>query len=108
MAKQDTSDHSCPSCHGDGRSTERPAEMKRSLDARLARIEGQIRGIRRMVSEDVYCDDIIAQISAARAALGKTSLLVLEHHLHHCLIDRLRSGEDEVADELMENLKRMI
>jgi len=108
MAKPDKTETACPACHSDGRSTERPTEMKRSLDARLARIEGQVRGIRRMISEDVYCDDIIAQISAARAALGKTSLLVLEHHLHHCLIERLRAGEDEVADELMENLKRMV
>ncbi len=97
-----------PACRCDGRSTKRPEELKRSLDSRLARIEGQIRGIRRMVSEDVYCDDIIAQVSAAKAALGKTSLLILEHHLHHCLIERLRAGEDEVADELMDNLKRMV
>ena len=90
------------------RKTERPEDLKRSLDARLARIEGQVRGIRRLITEDAYCDDVLAQISAARAALGKTSLVVLEHHMKHCLIDRVRAGEDEIVDELLVTLGRMV
>ncbi|MGD9938179.1 MAG: metal-sensitive transcriptional regulator [Clostridia bacterium] len=90
------------------RKTERPEELKRILDARLARIEGQARGIRRMVAEDAYCDDVLAQISAARSALAKASLLVLEHHMKHCLIDRVRAGEDDIVEELLVTLGRMI
>jgi len=51
---------------------------------------------------------VLAQASAARAALGKASLAVLEHHMKHCLIDRVRSGEVEIVDELMDTLGRMV
>jgi CsoR family transcriptional regulator, copper-sensing transcriptional repressor len=90
------------------RKTKRPDELKRVLDARLARIEGQVRGLRRLIAEDAYCDDVLAQISAARAALGKTSLVVLEHHMKHCLIDRVRAGDDDIVDELVTTLGRML
>ena len=95
------------SCSGGCRKTERPDELRRALDARLARIEGQARGIRRLIAEDAYCDDVLAQISAARAALGKASILVLEHHMKHCLIDRVRAGDDAIMDELVVTLGRM-
>jgi CsoR family transcriptional regulator, copper-sensing transcriptional repressor len=95
-------------CTTSCRKTERPAELKRILDARLARVEGQARGIRRMIVEDVYCDDVLAQISAVRAALGKASLLILEHHMKHCLIDKVRAGDDDIVDELVVTLGRMI
>ena len=100
-----TEEEACSAC---GRKTERPDDLKRALDARLARIEGQARGIRRMIAEDVYCDDVLAQISAARAALGKASLVVLEHHMKHCLIDKVRAGDDDIVDELVVTLGRMI
>jgi len=95
----------CPACCS---RTERPAGLRRSLDARLARIEGQVRGIRRLIAEDAYCDDVLAQIMAAKAALGKVSLLVLEHHMKHCLIDRVRAGDEDIVDELVVTLGRMI
>lgn len=95
---------SCAAC--EGKKTVRPAELKRSLDSRLARIEGQVRGIRRMIEDDVYCDDVIAQIAAARGALAKTSLVVLEHHMKHCLIDHVRAGDDGIVDELIDSISR--
>jgi len=88
------------------RKTVRPEEIKRTLAARLARIEGQVRGIRRMIEEDVYCDDVMAQIAAARGALAKASLVVLEHHMKHCLIDRVRAGDDGIVDELIDSITR--
>jgi len=88
------------------RKTVRPDELKRTLDSRLARIEGQVRGIRRMVEEDAYCDDVMAQIAAARGALAKASLLVLEHHMKHCLIDRVRAGDDGIVDELIDSIQK--
>jgi CsoR family transcriptional regulator, copper-sensing transcriptional repressor len=102
MAKDE---EACTACC---RKTERPEELKKALDARLARIEGQARGIRRLIAEDAYCDDVLAQISAAQAALGKASLVVLEHHMKHCLIDRVRDGDDDIVDELVITLGRMI
>ncbi|OHD23119.1 MAG: hypothetical protein A2Y38_02885 [Spirochaetes bacterium GWB1_59_5] len=86
--------------------TERPDELKKSLSARLARIEGQVRGIKRMVEEDIYCDDVMAQIAAARGALAKVSLAVLEHHMKHCLIDRVRAGDDAIVDELIDSISK--
>ena len=80
----------CVACHC--KKTMRGEALKRALDARLARIEGQVRGLRRMIAEDAYCDDVLAQASAVRAALGKASLVVLEHHMKHCLIDRVQIG----------------
>lgn len=96
----------CVSC--ETRKTARPEELKKSLSARLARIEGQVRGIRRMIEEDMYCDDVMAQIAAARGALSKASLAVLEHHMKHCLIDRVRAGDDGIVDELIDSLARTI
>ena len=61
-----------------------------------------------MVAEDAYCDDVLAQISAARSALGKAAIVVLEHHMKHCLIDRVRAGEDGIVDELVDSIARMI
>jgi DNA-binding FrmR family transcriptional regulator len=94
----------CRSCTC--RKTERPDELKKSLAARLARIEGQVRGIKRMVEEDIYCDDVMAQIAAARGALAKASLVVLEHHMKHCLIDRVRAGDDAIVDELIDSIAK--
>lgn len=86
--------------------TIRPEELKRSLSGRLARIEGQVRGIKRMIEEDAYCDDVMAQIAAARGALGKASLVVLEHHMKHCLIDHVRAGDDGIVDELIDSISK--
>lgn len=94
----------CGSCSS--RRTVRPGHLKKALDARLARVEGQVRGIRRMIEDDQYCDDVMAQIAAARAALAKASTLVLEHHMKHCLIDRVRAGDDGIVDELIQSIQK--
>lgn len=94
-----------PACR---RTTERPDELKRSLAARLARVEGQVRGISRMIEKDAYCDDVLAQISAARAALDRSALVVLEHHMKHCLIDHVRAGDDSIVDELLDTLSKFM
>jgi len=51
---------------------------------------------------------VLTQMEAARSALGKAALVVLEHHMKHCLIDRVRSGEDDIVDELVDTLSRML
>lgn len=61
--------------------------------ARLKKIEGQVRGIMNMVQNDVSCEDILVQIGAAKSALHKTGQVILEGHLHHCVLDGIASGD---------------
>lgn len=83
---------------------------KDQLTKRLARIEGQVRGISKMVDEDRYCTDILDQINAARAALDKVALGILDGHARHCLIGDGGGPIDphEQADELMTAVGRML
>ena len=68
---------------------------KVSLQARLARIEGQVRGIQRMVDEDRYCIDVLTQVTAVKAALDKVALALLDDHVSHCVVDAVREGNGE-------------
>jgi DNA-binding FrmR family transcriptional regulator len=70
---------------------------KEALKKRLHRIEGQVRGIERMVDEDRYCIDILTQIAAVRTALESLGLEVLEDHVNHCVHDALTAGDERVA-----------
>jgi DNA-binding FrmR family transcriptional regulator len=72
---------------------------KDTLKKRLHRIEGQVRGIERMVDEDRYCIDILTQVGAVRTALESLGLQVLEDHVNHCVHDALTAGDDQVANE---------
>ena len=83
---------------------------KDELLARLARIEGQVRGVARMVEEDRYCIDVVTQINAVRAALDKVGLGLLDGHVRHCLIGGHGGPSDpeEQAHELMGAVGRMV
>lgn len=83
---------------------------KDQLLDRLARIEGQVRGVAKMVEEDRYCIDIVTQINAARAALDKVALGLLDGHVRHCLVGGHGgpSDPDEQAAELMGAVGRML
>jgi DNA-binding FrmR family transcriptional regulator len=72
---------------------------KDALKRRLHRIEGQVRGIERMVDEDRYCIDILTQIAAVRTALESLGLEVLEDHVNHCVHDALASGDEQTVTE---------
>ena len=78
---------------------------------RLARIEGQIRAVGRMIDDGEYCIDIITQIQAARAALQSVSKIILEKHLKHCVVDALEQNDtatiDQKLEEIMTVIKRM-
>jgi DNA-binding FrmR family transcriptional regulator len=81
------------------------AHDKAKILARLRRIEGQVRGVQRMVEDDVYCLDVLTQLSAIIAATRQTGLLVLEDHVRGCVADAWRSGNDQAAqDEVMTEL----
>jgi DNA-binding FrmR family transcriptional regulator len=68
-------------------------ETKRSCASRLGRIEGQVRGISRMIDEDRYCIDVLTQLRAARAALRRVEDAVLSDHVEHCVEGAIRSGD---------------
>lgn len=68
---------------------------------RLNRIEGQIKGIKKMVESDKACEDILVQISAVKSALHKAGQLVLEDHIRHCVLDAVRNGDE------VESLKKL-
>lgn len=72
-----------------------------AVTKRLRRIEGQIKGIIKMVENDKPCEDILVQIGAAKSALHKTGQVILEGHMHHCVVDGLKQGkEEEVINRL--------
>jgi DNA-binding FrmR family transcriptional regulator len=82
---------------------------KDQLRNRLARIEGQVRGVERMVDEDRYCIDIVTQISAIQAALDKVALGLLDDHAAHCIIGGGSEAKpDELKDELMAAVARLM
>lgn len=84
----------------------RTEDEKKAIVNRLKRIEGQVRGIQKMIEEDRYCVDILVQISAIQAALKKVGLSISEHHMKHCVTHALETGEGEKAiDELIDVLK---
>ncbi|EOD00649.1 metal-sensitive transcriptional regulator [Caldisalinibacter kiritimatiensis] len=80
-----------------------PIKDTDSILKRLRRIEGQVKGIQRMVEEQKYCGDILIQIAAARAALNKVGGLILEYHMKDCIKDYMEDKEkDEVLEELID------
>jgi DNA-binding FrmR family transcriptional regulator len=89
------------------RKAHHPEQTKVSLVNRLRRIEGQIRGIARMVESDVYCDDILNQITSVEAALSGVRKGLLEAHIRSCVVDQIEEGRYQVIDELMRTIGRM-
>jgi DNA-binding FrmR family transcriptional regulator len=83
---------------------------KDELLARLARVEGQMRGVARMVEEDRYCIDVLTQIAAAQAALDKIALGLLDDHARHCMLGEGEAPEDpnEQLEELMGAVGRLV
>ena len=86
-----------------------PATKARAVQG-LKRIEGQVRGLQRMVEEERYCADVLTQISAVHEALRKVGKLLMRSHLEHCVTDALRSGDTgaatEAYDEVMDLMYR--
>lgn len=90
------------------RKSHHPPSVKQDLTNRLSRVEGQIRGIKGMIAKDVYCDDVITQLAATQSALNSVTKLLLEGHLKGCVKDRLENGEEEVLDELLVTIQKMM
>jgi CsoR family transcriptional regulator, copper-sensing transcriptional repressor len=85
------------------------AMNKKDLLDRLRRIEGQVRGLQRMVDEDKYCIDILTQLNSASAALKAVGVGLLDDHVRHCVRESLESGEgDEKVEELVSAVARFV
>ena len=106
MNKDIGTENHCSICSE--RMTAREQKLKSNLITRLNRVEGQVRGIKGMIEKDVYCDDVLNQISAAQAALNSISKLVLENHIRGCLVKKIRNGEDEIVDELLVTIGKLL
>lgn len=98
----------CKSDECTKRMTAREEKLKSGLMTRLNRVEGQVRGIKGMIEKDVYCDDVLNQIAAAQAALNSVSKLVLENHIKGCLVEKIKNGEDEIVDELLVTIGKLL
>ena len=88
--------------------TERSEAERRKLINRLNRIEGQIRGIRGMIENDAYCNDILVQSAAVGAAVNAFNKELLANHIHGCIADQIRAGDDGVIDELVATLQKLM
>ena len=88
--------------------TLRAQEEKKKLLNRLRRIEGQVRGLQAMVEADAYCNDILTQSAAVNAAINAFNRELLTSHIHGCVARDIRAGKDEVIDELIQTLGRLM
>lgn len=86
----------------------RTSDESGSLITRLNRIEGQVRGVKKMVERDAYCVDILTQVSAVQAALNSFNKVLLADHIRTCVADDIRDGKDEVIDELVSTLQKLM
>ena len=92
-------------CH---KTKERSEKEYKDLINRLSRIEGQIRGIKKMVENDAYCTDVLVQVSAANAALNSFNKVLLYNHIRTCVAEDIRNGKEETIDELVNTLQKLM
>ena len=96
----------CPECQN--KTKERSEKEKKSMINRLSRIEGQVRGIKKMVESDAYCPDILIQVSAVNAALNSFNKVLLAEHIRTCVTEDIREGKEETIDELVLVLQKLM
>lgn len=103
--------HECPHCHGKDCPTRlryRTDAEKRALGNRLARIEGQIQGLRAMLEKNAYCMDMLQVSAAATSALHAFNRVLLESHVRTCVVKDLQAGRGSTIDELLLTLQRLM
>ena len=105
MAETVLKEDSCCYIHD---AKERSEQEIKDLTCRLNRIEGQIRGIRSMVEKDAYCTDILVQSAAVTAAMNAFNKELLANHIRTCVVHELQSGNEEVVDELVATLQKLM
>lgn len=103
--KTDKDENGCGCCC---KTTKRPQDQKKKLINRLSRIEGQIRGIKGMVENDAYCNDVLIQSAAVSAAINAFNRELLSSHIHSCVVRDIKEGKEEVVDELVATLQKLM
>lgn len=98
----------CDKCEECKKTKERSPEELKKLMNRLNRIEGQIRGIKKMLDENAYCTDVLTQSAAVGAAVDAFNRELLESHIKTCVVNNIRNGNGEAADELITIIKRLM
>lgn len=101
-------DKKCNKCSECSKTKERSPEEFKKLMNRLNRIEGQVRGIKKMLEENTYCTDILTQSAAVGAAVDAFNRELLESHISTCVVNNIREGNDDVVDELLSIIKRLM
>ena len=91
-------------CHT--KHTPRSEELKRSVTRRVNRAIGQLNGVIAMIDDNRYCGDVLLQLTAAEKAIHRVSELILENHLHTCVVEKVRGGEEDVIDEAMDLIRK--
>lgn len=87
---------------------ERSEKEYKDLIHRLNRIEGQVRGVKKMVENDAYCVDVLTQVAAINAALNSFNKVLLANHMRSCVVEDIRNGKDEVIDELVATMQKLM
>ncbi|MDD6270542.1 MAG: metal-sensing transcriptional repressor [Ruminococcus sp.] len=90
------------------KNTHRTDEEKKKLINRLNRIEGQVRGIRGMIEKDAYCADVLVQSAAVNAAINSFNKDLLSRHIHSCVVRDIKNGDEEIIDELMKLITKLM
>lgn len=95
-------------CDCNVRIKERSEKEYRDLLNRLSRVEGQVRGLKRMVEENVYCPDIMIQVAAVKAALDSFNSELLSNHIKTCVTQDIKNGDESSVDELVETVRKIM
>ena len=102
-----TDPHPGCACHA-GRKKHRSTAEERDLINRLNRIEGQIRGIKKMLEADAYCPDVLTQVAAARCAMNSFAKVLLASHIRSCVVEDLEAGREETIEELVDTVQKLL
>ena len=108
VQKEPQQENSNRCCHCMEKHTLRSEEQKKALINRLKRIEGQVRGVQQMLEKDAYCNDILVQSAAISAAMNAFNKEILATHIHTCVVRDIREGRDEVVDELVSTIQKLM
>ncbi len=88
--------------------TDRSATQKKALLNRLKRLEGQIRGLEKMIEDDAYCNDILQQSMSAASAIDGFNEELLSYHMKGCVTDGIKNGDEEIVDEFLKTVRKLM